>query len=116
MVTSFYKSWTAKGFPIHAALWYDDSERMGWKLIIVSTVAGRPGPLEAYMRIRHALAKLKGMGLSMDDILVMSPESRAFQDLRITIEGVSQVAAPGQPVSLEGIAFEGAYVYRWPAN
>ena len=103
-------------FTISAALWYYVPERMNWKFIIVSQVAGAPGPLEAYMRIQQAMARLEGLSFSLDDILVMSPGTRGFQDLRRTIEGASQVAVAGQRISLEGVTFEDAYIYRWPSD
>ncbi len=102
-------------FPISAALWYYVPERMNWMLVIVSEVA-RHGSLEAYMRIEQAMAGLKTLTLSLDDILVMSPHTRQFEDLRRTIEGVTQMGPPGQRISLDGMYFEDAYVYRWPKD
>lgn len=103
-------------FPIVAALWYYVPERMNWKLIIVSEAANAPGPLEAYMRIQTAMSRLKSLEISLDDVLVMGPRTRDFQDLRRTIEGVTRVALSGEHVNLEGVVFEDAYVYRWPSH
>jgi hypothetical protein len=63
-------------FPITAAFWYDSPERDAWNLYIVSEVAHQPGPLEAYMQIRQAMAALNGLSLSLDDIVVLSEDSR----------------------------------------
>ena len=64
-----------RGVPVRAAAWFDDPEKAAWKLVIVTSVAANPGPLEAYMQIQHAMS---GMNLSvaLDDITVMSPSSQ----------------------------------------
>jgi hypothetical protein len=100
-------------FPLTAAFWYDSPEREAWNLYIVSEVAHQPGPLEAYMQIQQAMAALNGASLSLDDIVVLSPERTQFRDLRKTIEGVSQMSVIGERVSLEGVPLQDAYVYRW---
>jgi hypothetical protein len=100
-------------FPISAAFWYDSPDRDAWNLYIVSEAAHEPGPLEAYMRIQQAIAELKLRSLSVDDIVVLSPQRSAFRDLRRTIEGVSQMSASGERVKLEGVPLQDAYVYRW---
>jgi hypothetical protein len=100
-------------FPITAAFWYDSPERLAWNLYIVSEVAHQPGPLEGLMRIQQAMAGLKDASFSLGDILVLSPRSTAFRDLRRTIEGVSQMSASGKRVNLEGVPLQDAYIYRW---
>jgi hypothetical protein len=100
-------------FPISAAFWYDSPDRDAWNLYIVSEAAHQPGPLEAYMRIQQAMGGLKLMSLSVDDIVVLSPQRSAFRDLRRTIEGVSQMSVSGERVKLEGVPLQDAYVYRW---
>ncbi len=102
-----------KEFPISAAFWYDSPERLAWNLYIVSEIAHQPGPLEGYMRIQQAMAGIKGLSFSLDDIVLLGPRSSAFRDLRRTIEGVSQMSATGKRVNLEGVALEDAYIYRW---
>jgi hypothetical protein len=100
-------------FPITAAFWYDSPERLAWNLYIVSEVAHQPGPLEAYMQVQQAMAALNGLSLSLDDIVVLSPERTQFRDLRKAIEGVSQMSVTGERVSLERVPLQDAYVYRW---
>jgi len=100
-------------FPISAAFWYDSTLRLAWNLYIVSEVAHEPGPLEGYIRIQLAMAGLKGVSLSLDDIVILGPRSMAFRDLRRTIEGVSQMSASGKKVNLEGVPLEDSYIYRW---
>ncbi len=39
------KGWIRIGFPIQAAVWFYDPEKMSWKLVIVSNVAGIRGHL-----------------------------------------------------------------------
>ena len=103
-----------RAFPLSAALWYLDPDRGAWKLVIASEIADTPGPLEAYMRIDQAMATLKGIGLSMGDIVIMSPKSRSFEDFRRKIEGVNALAAPEHRVKMEGLEFDDAHIYRWP--
>jgi hypothetical protein len=102
----------ARGIPVRAALWYDDPEKLAWKLVIVTSVASNPGPLEAYLQIQLAMKGL-GLGISLDDIIVMSPSSRKFEDLRRTMEGVTKGAFLHPKDPSHGAAFDDAYVYRW---
>ncbi len=78
-----------RGVPVRAAAWFDNPDRMAWKLVIVSSVASTPGPLEAYLQIQQAMAGLN-LGILLDDIIVMSPSSQKFRDFKRTIEGVAQ--------------------------
>jgi len=105
-----------QGVEVSAAAWFDDPEQSSWKLVIVTPLAGDPrspeaGPLEAYMRIQGAMAGL-GLHFSLDDIVVMSPNSRKFEDFRRTIEGVTGALLRAKAPS-EGVAFDDAYIYRW---
>jgi hypothetical protein len=97
---------------VSAAAWFDDPDQSSWKLVIVTPVAGSPGPLEAYMRLQGAMAGLS-LHFSLDDIIVMSPNSRKFEDFRRTIEGVTKGALLRAKASSEGVAFDDAYIYRW---
>ncbi len=102
----------ARGIPVRAALWYDDPEKLSWKLVIVTPEASNPGPLAAYLQVQTAMNGLD-LTISLDDIIVMSPSSRKFEDLRRTIEGVTKGAFlhPNDPS--QRAAFDDAYVYRW---
>jgi hypothetical protein len=51
--------------------------------------------------------------LSLDDIVILSPQRTQFRDLRRTIEGVSQMSVTGERVNLERVPMQDAYVYRW---
>lgn len=102
----------ARGIPVRAALWYDDAEKLAWKLVIVTSVASNPGPLEAYLQIQLAMKGL-GLSISLDDIIVMSPTSRKFEDLRRIMEGVTKGTFLHPKDPSHGAAFDDAYVYRW---
>lgn len=102
----------ARGIPVRAALWYDDPEKLAWKLIIVSSVASNPGPLEAYLQVQTAMNGLD-LGIALDDIIVISPNSRRFEDLQKTMEGVTKGAFLHPKDPSRGAAFDDAYVYRW---
>lgn len=101
-----------RGVPVRAAVWFDDPDRMAWKLVIVTSVANQPGPLEAYLQIQQAMSGLS-LGILLDDVVVMSPNSRKFQDFKRTMEGVGQGALLHPKDNSEGVAFDDAYVYRW---
>lgn len=101
-----------RGVPVGAAVWFDDPEKQAWKLVIVTSVAERSGPLEAYMQIQFAMSDLP-LSFALDDIVVMSPSSRKFEEFRRTMEGATggEFLHPKPPST--GVAFDDAYVYRW---
>jgi hypothetical protein len=101
-----------QGVPVRAALWYDDPEKLEWNLVIVTPVAGDPGPLEAYLQVQTAMSGLD-LGIALDDIMVMSPSSRKFEDLRRTMEGATKGAFLHAADPSHGTTFDDAYVYRW---
>jgi len=96
-----------KGVPVRAAVWFNDPEKMGWKLIIVTPVATTPGPLEAYLQIQFAMTNLD-VAISLDDIIVMSPDSRKFEEFKRAMEGAARGA-----LLKPNVIFDDAYVYRW---
>jgi hypothetical protein len=95
------------GIPVQAAAWFDDPEKLSWKLVIVTPVAELVGPLEAYLQIQKAMSGLK-TSIALDDIIAMGPSSRKFQEFRRTMEGAATPSV--------GVAFDDAYVYRWHVN
>jgi len=101
-----------RGIPVHAAAWFYDPERSGWQLVIVTSVASNPGPLEAYLQIQFAMTGLD-LSFSLDDIIVMSPQSRKFEEFKRTIEGAAGGAQIKPKAASAGIAFDDAYIYRW---
>jgi hypothetical protein len=100
------------GVPVRAALWFDDPEKTAWKLVIVTPVSSSPGPLEAYLQIQKAMSGLD-LKVALDDITVMSPSSRKFQEFKRTMEGVAGGAFLHPRDPSEGVAVDDAYVYRW---
>jgi hypothetical protein len=104
-----------RGIPVSAAAWFDDPDQSAWKLVIVTSVASNPGPLEAYMQIQFAMSGLN-LSISLDDIIVMSTYSRKFETFKRTIEGVAKGALLHPKNSSEGVMFDDAYVYRWQAK
>lgn len=101
-----------RGIPVKAAAWFDDPEKQGWKLVIITSLAENPGPLEAYMQIQHAMNGLK-LRFALDDIVVMGPGSGRFEEFRRTLEGAArgEFLQPKPPAL--GVALDDAYVYRW---
>jgi hypothetical protein len=106
------KKLDARGVPVSAAAWFDDPERLAWKLVVVTSAASNPGPLEAYLQIQIAMNGLD-LSFSLDDIVVMSPSSQNFERFRRIMEGVTQGALLHPKGSAEGVAFDDAYIYRW---
>jgi len=102
----------ARSIPVYAALWYDDPEKLAWKLVIVTSAASNPGPLEAYLQVQTAMNGL-GLGISLDDVMVISPSSRRFEELKRSMEGATSGAFLHPKDPSHGAAFDDAYVYRW---
>jgi len=101
-----------RGVHVRAAAWFDDPEKMAWKLVIVTSVASSPGPLDAYLQIQQAMSGLD-LKIALDDITVMSPTSRKFEEFKRTMEGVTKGALLHPKRPSEGVVFDDAYVYRW---
>lgn len=101
-----------RGVPVRAAVWVDDPEKMAWKLAVVTSVAGSPGPLEAYLQIQQAMNGLD-LKIGLDDITVMSPNSRKFEEFKRTMEGVAKGTLLHPKDPSKGVVFDDAYVYRW---
>jgi hypothetical protein len=106
------KTLDGRGVPVTAAAWFYDPDRSAWQLVIVTSLANKPGPLEAYMQIQAAM---KGLDLSFElsDISVMDPQSRKFAEFKRTIEGAVGGARIKPKSPAEGTAFDDAYIYRW---
>jgi len=101
-----------RGIPVTAAAWFDDPEKQSWKLVLVTSVAENPGPLEAYMQIQYAMSGL-ALSFALDDIMVMSPSSRRFEEFRRMMEGGARGEFLHPKTPSVGVAFDDAYVYRW---
>lgn len=100
------------GIPVNAAAWFDDPEKLSWKLVIVTSVAELEGPLTAYSKIQKTMSNM-ALNISLDDIIVMSPSSRKFQEFRRTMEGAAKGESLHPKPPSRGVAFDDAYVYRW---
>jgi hypothetical protein len=106
------KGLDGRAVPVRAAVWFYDTDRSAWMLVIVTTVAGNPGELEAYMQIQFVMTGLN-LSFSLDDIIVMSPQSRKFEEFKRTMEGAAGGARIKPKNPSEGTAFDDAYIYRW---
>jgi len=106
------KGLDGRAVPVTAAAWFYDPDRSGWQLVIVTSVASKPGPLEAYMQIQAAMTGLD-LSFALSDISVMSPQSRKFEEFKRTIEGAAGGARIKPKSPSEGTAFDDAYIYRW---
>lgn len=106
------KALDGRGVPVRAAVWFYDPDRSAWKLVIVSSVAGNPGELEAYMQIQSSMSGID-FSFSLDDITVMSPQSRKFEEFKRAIEGAAGGARIKPKDPSQGTVFDDAYIYRW---
>lgn len=101
-----------RGVPVRAAAWFYDPDRSAWKLVIVTSVADSSGPLGAYSQIQVAMTGLD-LSFSLADIIVMSPQSRKFEEFKRTIEGAAGGARIKPKDPSAGTVFDDAYIYRW---
>jgi hypothetical protein len=116
----FLKTLEQRKFPIIAALWQHVAEDVAeddvWKLVIVSPVADKEGPLRAYMRVMEVLNELgDSTQLSVGDINVIRPNSAEFRELQTAIEGPLRGGIYGPGPSLQDTVFGDSYIYRWQA-
>lgn len=102
----------ARRLHIGAALWYYFDDR--WRLVIVSPMVEREGPLRMYNRVEEALTQMQPTELSLSDISVMRPNGYEFKELRSTVERSMPFAAAHGMSTPRDITFEEAYIYRWP--
>lgn len=97
-----------KGFSISAAFWRFLDEEGVYRLVIVSPIVGREGPLRTYMHVIEAIDALgKTVHFGLSDVSVMSPSWSQFQELRRAIESA------GGKSSDRGTTLGDYYLYRW---
>jgi hypothetical protein len=101
-----------RGVPVRAAAWFYDPDRSAWKLVIVTSVADSSGPMGVYSQIQVAMTGLD-LSFSLADSVVMSPQSRKFEEFKRTLEGAAPGALLKPKGSPGGVVFDDAYVYRW---
>jgi hypothetical protein len=103
-------------FPVVAALWNYFPESMEWRLVIVSPVVDRDGPLRAYRRIGRVLATTNPSHLTVTDIAAVGPASQDFRNLQAIISSPGRfIAGPEVNRIQPNVVFEDAYVYQLPA-
>ncbi len=103
-------------FPMVAALWSYFPESMEWRLVIVSPVVDRIGPLRAYKRIQRVLATTKPSLLTLTDIAAYGSASQDYRNLRDIISSPGRlIAGPEVSRMQPAVAVEDAYVYQLPA-
>lgn len=102
-------------FPLKAAFWHYFIEPEEWRLVLVSPVVDRAGPLSAYTRVQRVLGKTNPAHLTLSDISVFGPLSPDYRNLAA---GVSSAGTSGagpavhQAHTIANIVFEDAYVYQ----
>jgi hypothetical protein len=102
----------SRGVPVDAAVWFQDPDRMVWKLIFVTSLVSAPGP-NPYLHVVSAITD-QNLNFSPSDIRLMSPQSGEFSDLKRNLEGVVGSAGIKPKDPSTGTVFDDAYIYRWP--
>jgi len=101
-----------RGVPIEAAVWFQDPDRMVWKLIFVTPRVSEPGP-NPYLPVISAISDL-GLNFLPTDIRLMGPSSGEFGELKRYLERVVGGAAIKPKDPAQGTDLADAYIYRWP--
>ena len=102
-------------FPLKAAFWHYFIEAEEWRLVLVSPVVDRAGPLSAYTRVQRVLARTKPVYLTLSDISVFGPLSPDYKNLAAGVSSAGTFGArPAvhQAHPIPNIVFEDAYVYQ----
>ena len=103
-------------FPVVAALWNYFPESMEWRLVIVSPVVDRDGPLRAYRRIGRVLATTNPSHLTVTDIAAVGPASQDFRNLQAIISSPGRLITGTEVNRIQPpVVAEDAYVYQLPA-
>lgn len=102
-------------FPLKAAFWHYFIEPEEWRLVLVTPVVDRAGPLSAYTRVQRVLARTNPAYLTLSDIAAVSPLSQDYRDLATGVSSSGTFGAgPAihHPHMAHNIVFEDAYVYQ----
>ena len=102
-------------FPLKAALWHYFIEAEEWRLVLVSPVADRAGPLTAYTRVQRVLARTNPAYLTLSDISVFGPLSPDYRDLAAGVSRSGKFGAgpaAHQTPAAPSVVFEDAYIYQ----
>jgi len=103
-------------FSVVAALWSYFPESMEWRLVIVSPVVERVGPLRAYTRIRRVLTTTNPSLLTVSDIAAFGPASQDYRNLRDIISSPGRLITGTEVNRIQPpVVAEDAYVYQLPA-
>jgi hypothetical protein len=79
-----------------------------WRLVIASPVVKQQGGAAAYQILNGMLRRIELVGITLEDISLLDPESQQFRSLYSTARESSRLAA-----GPEWLEFEDAVVYRW---
>jgi len=103
-------------FPITAAFWWHLEDGTSWRLVIVSPLVDREGPLRTYGRISNLISELgNSVHFGISDISVISPSWSPFRELQREVKsaGLGRSSGPGQHGGFRDTVFEDYYIYRW---
>jgi hypothetical protein len=95
-------------FPVESMFWTHLPDEDYWRLVIASPIVKHQGGAAAYQRLNELLRRIGLVGITLEDISLLDPESQQFRSFCSSAQGSSRlVAGP------EWIEFEDAVVYRW---
>jgi hypothetical protein len=95
-------------FPVESMFWTHLPDEDYWRLVIASPVVKQQGGAAAYQRLNELLRSIGLVGITLEDISLLDPESAQFRSLYSLARGSSRLAA-----GPEWLEFEDAVVYRW---
>ncbi len=97
-----------QSFPVETMFWAHLPDEDYWRLVIASPVVKQQGGAAAYQRLNELLRAIGLVGITLEDISLLDPESPQFRSLYSLARGSSRLAA-----GPEWLEFEDAVVYRW---
>ncbi len=94
-------------FPVESMFWTHLLDEDYWRLVVASPLAAQD-VAAAYGRLNRVLQGTRVIGITLEDISLLDPESQQFRGLLSLAKGYSKVG-PGE----EWFELEDAVVYRW---
>jgi hypothetical protein len=98
-------------FPITEAFWYEFPDLLEWRLVIASSIIDHLGPIHAYTVVRNLIERDR-IPLSINDILLLSPNSADFQELRRVALGPGRMRTGPATGPAKDLRFSDAYLYK----
>lgn len=114
----FLEALDAAGVPVDAALWFYSPEFERWQLVVATPIEEEQGPLAAYRAFREA-RQAADPPIGSDDVEVRAtsrkdPIIKALWGFRVPPSDLVGKTFGG--TYIDGVSFQGAYLYRAPTK